>query len=237
MKLISNNLILNASLSATSVAAGYAVTFLQSDLRGLKWRSTTLAAQTITATWTAFQSINSVALAITNLSNSATVRVRLYTNAADSTPVYDSGSISNQGDYFSAFFDIYSVKKLTILLTDASNPDGFMQASCLVTGEFFEPNMGEGAVNITFTNDNVISKIGGNTQVEVRQTRKTLSSDFPYLDYAEQKIINDIKNYNASHTPVFALAGNEQIYGYLQGLDSKLFMYHAYNFNLTIMEI
>lgn len=237
MKLINNNLILNASLSVTSAAAGYSVNFLQSAFRGLKWRSTTLAAQTITATWTAFQSINSVALAINNLSNSATVRVRLYTNTADTTPVYDSGSINNQGDYFSHFFGTYNVKKLTILITDASNADGFIQSTCLVAGEYFEPIVNEETVNITFANDNVISKTGGNTQIEVRQTRKILESNFPYLSTDEQKKINDIKNYNAGHIPVFVLAGNEQIFGYFKNLNSKLFMYHAYNFNVTIQEI
>lgn len=237
MKLISNDLIEMAALTATSSADGYPADNLKNDLRGLKWRSTTSADQTITATWVATQTIGAVALALTNLSDSATVRVQLFTNSTDTISIYNSGAIVNSGEYFSVFFSALSCKKITIIISDGSNPDGFFYASRLVAGAFFAPAIDEESINISFDHDSVISKIGGNIQIEARQVKKIISSSMPYLDPLEQKTINDIKNYNSKYLPVFFAVGNEQIYGYLQELDSKLYVHHAYNFAITIKEI
>ena len=237
MRLINDDLMQYASLSATSGAAGFAIANAKNDLRGKTWRSTTLADQTITATFAATQMLDGIALALTNLTDSATIRAKFFTNTGDTIPVYDSGILPNSGDYFSHFFDPVSCKKITVLISDSTNPDGFLDIVRIIAGLYFEQIIDNGGVSISYSNDSVISKNGGNTQIDERVSKKIISTELEYLDINEQMQINNIKNYNAGVFPVFAEIGNEQIYGYFQELNSKLFTYHAYNFNLTLKEI
>lgn len=161
---IANNRIDDAAtLTATSIAAGFDVDNLQLDQKTKVWRSTGLATQTITITWIDPENISAVGFAFSNLTRGANVRTKLYTNVADGTPVFDTGDKSvdyaygppkgfntiglvsfsyGGGTYFSSLFETVQIKKMEILLDNPTNPDGYIEISKIITGKAFTPTLG-----------------------------------------------------------------------------------------------
>jgi hypothetical protein len=76
LRIVSDNAVDRATLTASSTAGVLAVTNLQTDTKSDVWRATGLAA-TISALWTSPESVQAVALPFCNLSPTATMRVRL----------------------------------------------------------------------------------------------------------------------------------------------------------------
>jgi len=151
------------SLSATSESGALVATNLSKDMKSKVWRGVSLA-ETITLTWANAQLISMVALPFCNFSSTSTIRVKLYTNVADGSPVLDTGAVlSNQytafdkmgwgnapqgvnsfyyggGTYASIFFASQSVKKIEIILDDSSNQNAtYLEASRLVVGDYWSP--------------------------------------------------------------------------------------------------
>jgi hypothetical protein len=121
-------------------------------------RTTGVSAQQLRAVWPANVSVNAVVLAHHNLTAAATWRVRLYSDAAfttaiyDSTTVtaYDSAGIGALDGITDASFREYknsvlwlpstqtTVRSMTIDLTDAANPDAYLSAARLMAGLYRE---------------------------------------------------------------------------------------------------
>lgn len=149
-----------ASLVASSTAGTLAVSNLQNDLKSQVWRSTSNTS-ILTLTWTSAEQISCVALPFTNLTASATIRVKLYTETADVTPVLDTGNVfacpSSQGyqadldvplgvnyfayggySYADIFFAATSAKKIEVILIN-TGASGYVEAARLVVGKYWSP--------------------------------------------------------------------------------------------------
>jgi hypothetical protein len=81
LRIIADNAIDRAQLSASSTAGLLAVTNLQSDKKSNVWRSVGKT-ERVTATWSALEPMQAVALPFCNLSPTATMRVRVTSEAA-----------------------------------------------------------------------------------------------------------------------------------------------------------
>ncbi len=134
-----------SSLTATSSAGALLPANMQADERAAVWRSTSLAAQTLTFQWAAAQTVDSICLAWTNLTAAATVRCRGYTNIGASGLQFDQTVSPNAGlsidnvtveNWIAASA---AIKELTILITDAANPDGYVEVSRACIGARIEP--------------------------------------------------------------------------------------------------
>jgi len=164
LRIVSNNAADRATLSATTTAGSLVVANLQNDYKSDVYRSTATSA-TITATWSATETIGMVALPFCNLTSTATIRVKLYTNTADVSPVYDTGALNagasvpttaydwgntplgvNSYSYVGAayarlWFTQTPCKKMEVIISDASNTSGYIEAGRLVCGAYFTPTM------------------------------------------------------------------------------------------------
>lgn len=163
LRIIYDNAIDRATLSASSTAGSLAVSNLLTDIKSAVWRATGISA-TLTATWSAAEIVSGVVLPFTNLTPAATIRVRGYTNIADATPAFDTGTIAacaattigpwgwasgtvgansfayGGGAYARAWIGApAAVKKITIDLVDAANPAGYVEAGRLVAGAYWSP--------------------------------------------------------------------------------------------------
>lgn len=150
-----------ATIAASPSALGSKpVTNLQTQLRSATWRSTGLATQVITLTWSANQRMNLVALTRHNLRTAGTIQVDVYSDTSLSTLLEGSGALAafsttglatlDADDYLAAEFRglknfVFhfaalrtTVRGLKITLIDTANADGYMEASRLYAGEFFE---------------------------------------------------------------------------------------------------
>ena len=151
-----------ATLSASSAAI--AAANLQTDERAAVWRTAAaVTSATLTANWATAEPIDSIALAWTNLSTVATMRVRGYTLPNDAAAAFDStinvcpqtlgdlhwgleplgggGAWRTSSPMAAAVWltGPYAIRKLTIDLVDIYATGGYLEASRLITGLRFEP--------------------------------------------------------------------------------------------------
>lgn len=216
-----------ATLDATSTASGFDVNNVKLDAKSKIHRTTGTSSQTITATWTETKFISAVAMAFTNLIEGSTVQIKLYTNTGDSTPVYDTGSISvdfaydpptgftsvglnsfafGGGNYFSKLFATVPAKKLEIITNSAGNPDGYIEISRIICGTAYTPELGAayGAQISHIDNTSTAITDAGDTLVNRGIVKRSLSFSLGVLDpVSKHGLANVIKNRGASN-PMFA---------------------------------
>lgn len=150
-------------ITASSVAGSLIPSNMQTDRKSEVYRSSGTST-TLTLTSATANFVNMVALVFTNLTSSATMRVRTYTNEADVTPIKDSGIVSAQApdplgefdwgnvpfginaySYYGAgygrcYLENSPVKKVVIDIVDTTNPSGYIEISRLVVGKYFTPD-------------------------------------------------------------------------------------------------
>jgi len=166
IRFVFNNAADRATITASTTSGSLVAANLKLDERAAVWRSTANTAQTLLLEWTAAENIGAVCMAWTNLTALATVNVKGYTLAGDypATPAFnetfspdsalalgefvfgvdplvESGAqrarVASQVQcWLSA---VFSVRKLLITITDATNALAYIEASRLVAGAYITP--------------------------------------------------------------------------------------------------
>ena len=150
------------SLAASTTSGALVAAYMQNDFKGQAHRSTGTSVS-YTLTWTAGETVGGVALPATNLSASATVRARLYSDTGGSTLIADSGtgyacpglnlglwnwSLPLNGNAFAFggasksavwFSAHYFARRCVIDLVDSGNTAGYIDNARLVVGAYWEP--------------------------------------------------------------------------------------------------
>lgn len=161
LKIVSNNIGQLATLTASTEAGSMVVENLQLDSKAEVYRSTATSA-TVTAIFTQ-QNVSCVSFPICNFTNTATMRVRVYTLSGDGSPALDTGNVlcceytvidkidfgdgalnSNTfsyggGTYATVFFISTLGEKTVIDIIDSSNTNGYVEACALVVGDEWSP--------------------------------------------------------------------------------------------------
>lgn len=148
------------TLSASTTAGTLAAANLQNDFKGQVHRSTGTSVS-YTATWSAGEVIGGIVLPMTNLSPSATIRVRRYSDTGLVNMIDDSGTLTaapgltldmwNWSQPLDANAFAYAgfskaavwmtpatVKGLLIDLVDTSNAAGHIDCARLIAGNYWE---------------------------------------------------------------------------------------------------
>jgi hypothetical protein len=227
LRIIYDNVIDSATLTATSAAAGLPVTNLQLEQKGFVWRATSTSA-TITAVWDTSKTLNSVVLPFCNLTASATINIKVYTNAADVTPALDvtasagayvttdlwGGSAAPSGvnaysfgggSYARRWFSTVTGKKLEITISDSTNPSGYIEASRIVCGQYWAPvyNTSFG-VTIGYIDNSIQSRTeAGNLVTSTNAMHRTLAFNLDFLTDADRVRLLSILRGNGIRKPLF----------------------------------
>lgn len=161
MRIIYDNAIDRATLTASSTAGVLVASRMQGDEKAEVWRSTGTTA-TLTATWAAGERIGGLGGAFSNMSPGTTWRVRVYTLPGDTTAVFDQTFFVCPGqpftpDTFSQPLGVNSFafggsstgavwlpgivvgRKLVIDITDTSNAAGYIEIGRMFAGRYFQP--------------------------------------------------------------------------------------------------
>lgn len=93
LRIVYDNAVDRAVLTASSTAGMLAVDCLRSDTKASVWRSASPSA-TLTATWDRQEQTGCVALPFCNLTAGATLRVRAYAEPSDTVPLFDTGPVA-----------------------------------------------------------------------------------------------------------------------------------------------
>lgn len=226
MHIIANDVIKSATLTASSTASGFSVNNLKSDIKSSTWRSTSVASQTITATWASSQVVNAVGIAFANFLVNSTVRVRLFTNTGDVSPVRDSGTQTipfvyappsgftannlssfayGGGNYHFTTITQASIRKLEVIMVNPSGADSFIEVSRIVAGAAFTPEYGARyGASVGFHDTSMTEKTdAGNTVIDRRPVSKVVDFELPALSIDERATMQEIVRRNGRHTPVF----------------------------------
>lgn len=160
MRIVYDNIADSATLTANKTAGSTLASNLQDDRKGRIHRSTDTNVS-YTLTWSTPQLVSCAALAFTNLSANASMRLWGYTNIGDTTPVLEAwASIAAPFDaradgskqppgvslfaygvstYAAAYTAPTSISQAVITLFDSTNPVGYVEASRLIVGNHWSP--------------------------------------------------------------------------------------------------
>lgn len=166
LRIIFDNAADRATVAASTTASGSSVQNVQNDYKTVAHRSNGPSV-TYTLTWASAQSIGGLHLQ-GNYTADATIRVRLYSDAAGTTLVADSGvqyacpgldlgmwdwtqplnanafafgGISKTSVWFPAH---HSVRRAVIDVVDTNNPAGYIDTARIVAGGFWSPEYNAG---------------------------------------------------------------------------------------------
>jgi hypothetical protein len=160
IRIVSDNAVDRATLSASSAAGALVATNLLTAVKSDVWRATGTTA-TLTLTWPSAELVSCVAL-LGNFSPTATIRVRGYSDAAGTNQVLDttaqpacpapalrprgwsaaqaaSAYAFGGGAYTRIWFTETSVRRIVIDLDDPNNLQGYVEAARLVAGPYWSP--------------------------------------------------------------------------------------------------
>lgn len=256
-------------VTATSTAGTLVPANLLTDLKSEIWRGTSTT-QTVTLTWATAQTINMVALAFASLTPTATIRVR--GNATPGgTQLFDTGTVTPQGSANAFYLKTHtanqygfgagvtpclwftgaSVREVTILITDTSNPNGYIEAARVVAGNYWSPvNQCEVGVELGVMD---MSKHERSDSGDLRTDRgpryKTMTFDLSYMPAADRNSFWRIMLNNGMSKPVLVSLDPEnagdssgesimQIYGKLSRMSSLKYMLPTqFNSRMEIEEV
>lgn len=183
-------------------------------------QSTSLASQDVKLTYASNQSANCMGLTRTNLTTGGTLGPRLYSDAAWTTGIYTPaasvafstagmsaiGAALYRGRDFSHLRNtmLYFAEQTTIRsaiarIADASNPDGFMSATKLWLGKYFELfyNPPVGSAELTLMDSSTGARADdGTDQVDKGWKARRLVINLDYVnDATDLAALLDIANY------------------------------------------
>lgn len=226
-----------ATLSdSPALAATLPVTNLQDVSRARVARTTSTASQDLKGTWSSSKVISACALMRHNLTSGAGWTLRLYSDAAWTTLVYNSGAISalppkTLGDldwgvdplgatvftnwdqaYSVMWFDAVKARSFTLTITDASNPDGYFQASRLFIGRYLEA-----VANFDYGNDMGWAEDttqertdGGTLRSDGIEPYRRMSFDLSWLDMTDRPKFQEWARRDGKRNDVFISMYPEQ---------------------------
>lgn len=228
LRIIYNNEVDKATVTASSTAGGLVATNLQSDIKSSVWRSVGLA-PTLTFTWASSTIVAGFALAFTNLTSSSTIRVRGYTETTDTTPVFDTGVVSavpsalgsflwgqspfgansyayGGGSTASLWWAATPIKKMVVDMDDSTNPQGFVEASRAIAGPYWSPvyNVQHGALRVGAEDTSKHDRTdAGDLLTDRGVLYKTISLDLSLMPAVDRNTVWQILRGNSMAKPIF----------------------------------
>ena len=207
-----------------------------------------------------------------NLIVGSTVTIKLYTNTGDPSPIFQTSALTvdfsypvpvgfttigfesfpfGGGNYFSTFFTSQSIKKMEVLLTSASNPDGYMEVARLVVGpEIDVINGADFGATVNFVDNTLLKRNeGGSLQADQSNPRsKEIELTLGHLEPTDRVIIDNMTKVVGMGVPIFVSAQDQsavdedkksfQIYGVInKDISITTISYNKHVTNLGLSEI
>lgn len=228
LRVIYNNLAdVSDTLTASSSATGYVIANTKKDTKGLVWRSASaVTTANINMSWNTARTISAIILPYTNLSATATIRVRLYSDTAFATQIFDSGTVTavpailpsyytSSGNYRYAFgggscarkyiTSTSNCKGLRIDIVDTANTDTYLEVSRIIVGTYWSPiyNTEYGlSVGIQDSSTKLRTQTG-NLVTDLGTSNKTLSFSLNYMLKSDRDVLYSILSTIGTKTSLY----------------------------------
>lgn len=208
MRIVYRNIADTATtLTASNTSGGLAASNLLTDLKTQVHRSTNTSV-TYNLTWSSAQKVGCVAIPCTNVTSTATVSVRLYSDEQATQLVYNSGTVTAVPGYnldpkqwpqgLNANTFAYggstkitvwitsqpsNIRAVVVDITDSGNPLGYIDSARLVVGEYWSPrfNIQNGADFQFVDNSEITRRDSGDLVTNRKFVHDTFSFNFSLL--------------------------------------------------------
>lgn len=190
IRFIHDNAADRATLTASTTAGALAATNLQRNEKAAIWRSTGTTA-TITATWSVAETVDSFAIGGANLTDGATITIRLFALADDTEPVLTVDADPDGFGAAQAWFSSAHVEKVEVEISDADNAAGYIEVSRLCIGKRHEAayNPKYGAT-LGYSDRSKSSRAeSGDVRTEHQGGSRTLAIDFDVLEQPDAEFM------------------------------------------------
>jgi hypothetical protein len=227
MRIVSDNALARAaSFTASTTVGTLAASNMLLDVKSAVHRATGTSV-TYTATWAATETLACVAIPFCNLSPTATMRVRIYSDTAGTTLVFDSTALPacpasavvlrgwtalassmayayGGGVYARAWFAAIGCRCLVVDISDASNLAGFVEASRMVAGNYWSPSVNAdiGAQLLFDDRSAHVRSDAGDLLTDVGPRMRKLTLNLSYLPASDRTTAAGIFRANGMGTPM-----------------------------------
>lgn len=227
LRILAKNIADDATITASPAMSltNLGVGNLQDPKRGSIARSTSLTDQEIKLTWGANQTANVLVLCRRNFTDAATRRLYLYSDAAWTTGIYDSTALDEvDGSVLPSPFSLTelqfkgwltsvlyfteqtTIRSAKVVLSDGANADGYMEASRIMLGKYFETTYDPPQGGAALTPGSMSTQRrgdGGSLLSELRPPYRTLALDLFAIPDADYDDIVAIVQYLGMHRDCF----------------------------------
>lgn len=213
LRIVYNNVAEKATtLTASSTANGLVASNMLTEYKGQVHRSSSTSV-VYTITWSTPQLIDCVIMPCTNLSSTAQIRVKLYSDAAGTALIKDSGTVlavSTSSIETSRWNGILncntfafggltkaaiwlssavSAKRCIIEVTDTNNLAGYIDNSKLVIGKAWSPkyNLEDGFQHVIVDSSKVVRADSGDSVASIGTVSEGLSFNYTLIPETDRK--------------------------------------------------
>jgi hypothetical protein len=226
LRVVYDNAADRATITASTTAGSLVPANMQTDYKSEVWRATGVTA-TLTITWTTGELVGMVAFPFSNLTATASLRVRGYGNATDTTPLIDVTGMAAAGADFTSFywgvdplganaysygggaygslwFPINTYQKIVIDITD-SPQSGYIECSRLVCGRYWTPTYtAEAGATISIIDNSKQERTdAGDLRVDRGTVHKVLNFDLNFLTQLDRNSLWNILRGNGLFKSVY----------------------------------
>lgn len=228
LRIVYNNAANRGAVTASSTAGTLVASNLLTDSKADTWRAASTSA-TLTIIFPSAEIVNTIVTPFANYTSGVTFRVKYYTNSGDVSSIYDSTALSacapvplglwewgsvplgvNAYSYGGATYGrlytpTHTVKKIEITITDTGNPSGYIEASRLVIGSYWEPNNdAELSPQWIPVEDTTHTRSdAGDLRSDIGTLNKKLQITLPVMDASDRNAMMNVLRGNGMSRPVF----------------------------------
>lgn len=228
LRIVTKNWADLAVIAASSAAGALVAANMQTNIKTQVWRSVGTTA-TIGISWVTAKFVNCVIFPFTNLTNTATMRVRGYALLTDTVPVFDTltqpccpfsspgafgwdsntPGVANFGHggavYAGLWFTGGSVQGVSVDIVDSANVQGYIEAARVVTGSYWRPdvNASYGAQLGYKDASSHVRNDAGDLLTDIKPRAKVLSLSFADSTAADRSNMMRLLRDNGLSTPVY----------------------------------
>ena len=228
LRIVSDNVLARAaSFTASTTAGALVASNMLIDIKSAVHRATGTSV-TYTATWAATEMIAFVGAMFCNWSPTSTMRVRIYSDTAGTTLVYDSGAqlacpasaivlrgwtalassmayAYGGGSYPRAWFPAIGCRKLVIDVVDTSSLAGYVETSRLVVGNYWSPayNAEYGASVTPMDASKHVRSDAGDLLTDIGPRSRKLNLNLSFMPPADRVAMVKILRENGMANPIF----------------------------------
>lgn len=231
LRVIYDNATDRSTITASSTAGVLVASNMKDESKTSVWRSTSTSA-TITMTWPTLEIMSGVILPFCNLTQTATIRLRGYSDIGGTVLIFDTGAVLaapnisfgilnwgttqlgvntyayGGGTYGRCWVPLHSigaVQNLRIDIVDTTNPQGYIECSRIVCGAYWSPvyNAGYG-MSVTYADNSVNERSDAGDYITTIGTRhKVIPVDMSNMLATDRtKFISLIRG-NGKSKPIF----------------------------------